>query len=131
MGRRSAKSRRNEAWLPALAAQVEQLGARLGEIISEQVRRHVERSIDVGALSQQLLAGAAGKRARRGAAGRAQCKVVGCGSPVLAKGLCRSHYYRERYRLQKVEAAAARGKRKGRGGSRGRKPDPTAQTTPG
>ncbi len=131
MGRRSAKSGGNEAWLPALATQVEQLGARLGEIISEQVRRHVERSIDVGALSQQLLAGAAGKRARRGAAGRAQCKVVGCGSPVLAKGLCRSHYYRERYRLQKVEAAAARGKRKGRGSSRGRKPDPTAQTTPG
>jgi hypothetical protein len=131
MARRSAKSGGNEAWLPALAAQLEQLGAQLGEIISEQVRRHVERSLDIGALSQQLLAGAAGKRARRDAAGRALCKVVGCGSPVLAKGLCRSHYYRERYRLQKAEGPAARGKRKGRGGSRGRKPDPTAQTTPG
>jgi hypothetical protein len=131
MGRRSAKSGGSESWLPALAAQVEQLGARLGEIISEQVRRHVERSIDVGALSQQLLASAAGKRGRRGAAERALCKVVGCGSPVLAKGFCRSHYYRERYRLQKAEASAARGKRKGRGVPRARKPEPTAQTTPG
>jgi hypothetical protein len=131
MGRRRAKSSGSESWLPTLAAQLEQLSAQLGEIISEQVRRHVERAIDVGALSQQLLASAAGRRGRRGAAERALCKVVGCGSPVLAKGLCRSHYYRERYRLQKAEASAARGKRKGRGVPRGRRPEPPAQTTPG
>ena len=42
----------------------------------------------------------------------------GCGNPVLAKGLCRSHYYRARYRAQKAGTLRVRG-RKGRGDNGG------------
>jgi hypothetical protein len=44
--------------------------------------------------------------------------VAGCGRPVLAKGLCRSHYYRARYRAQKAGTLQPkrRGRKRGGGG---------------
>jgi hypothetical protein len=125
MARRGA-GQKGAAWLSELAAQLEQLGAQLGHILAQEVRRHLESSIDVGAISQRL-AGDGARNRRRGKRGdRSICKVATCGRPVLAKGLCRSHYYRERYRAQKAEIAGAgrgKGRAKGAGGRR-RKAEP-------
>jgi hypothetical protein len=100
------------AWVQDLG---EQIGSQLGQIIAESVQRSLQSTIDVGDIARQLGVGARG-RGRRGAA-RAACSVTGCGRPVLAKGLCRSHYYRARYRAQK--AGTLQPKRRGRrGGSR-------------
>lgn len=89
----------------------EQIGTQLGRMIADSVRRTLENSIDVGDLARRLGAGnGVGRRGRRGGA-KALCSVAGCGNPVLAKGLCRSHYYRARYRAQKA-GAGARGKRR-------------------
>src|SRR2546428_527160 len=56
-----------------------------------------------------------GPRGRGASVARAVCSEPGCGKPVLAKGLCRSHYYRARYRAQKAGTLVPRGrKRRGR-----------------
>jgi hypothetical protein len=90
----------------------EQIGAELGHVIAQSVQRTLESSIDVDALARRLGAGN-GRRARL--AGRAVCTEPDCGRPVLAKGLCRSHYYRARYRAQKAGTLVPRGrKRRGR-----------------
>ncbi len=103
------------AWVQSLG---EQIGSQLGQIIGESVRRSVESTINVSDLARQL--GAGGGRGRRRRAGqRAVCSVAGCGRPVLAKGLCRSHYYRARYRAQKAGTLQPRRRGK-RGGGRKR-----------
>ncbi|HET9754451.1 MAG TPA: hypothetical protein VFP52_15880, partial [Myxococcales bacterium] len=48
----------------------------------------------------------------RAGAGRAICREPGCGRPVLAKGLCRSHYYRARYRAQKAGTLSPRSRKR-------------------
>ncbi|HET9751784.1 MAG TPA: hypothetical protein VFP52_02435 [Myxococcales bacterium] len=97
-------------WVHSLG---EQIGVELGQVIARSVQRTLEASIDVDALARRL--GANGGRA---AAGRAICHEPGCGKPVLAKGLCRSHYYRARYRAQKAGTLLPRGrKRRGRRGA--------------
>jgi hypothetical protein len=85
------------AWVSSLG---EQIGTQLGQIIAESVQRSLESTINVNDIARQLGAGGRG-RGRRGGQ-RALCSVAGCGRPVLAKGLCRSHYYRARYRAQKA-----------------------------
>lgn len=86
-------------WVRSLG---EEIGAQLGQVIAESVQRSLMESIDVNALAEKLGAGSLGRRGRRPATGaRAICGEPGCGKPVLAKGLCRSHYYRARYRAQK------------------------------
>ena len=84
-------------WVQSLG---EQIGAELGQIIAETVRRTLESSIDVRDIARRL--GAGGPRRGGRAGDKAACKEPGCGRPVLAKGLCRSHYYRARYRAQKA-----------------------------
>ncbi|MFN2546993.1 MAG: hypothetical protein ABR567_06155 [Myxococcales bacterium] len=74
----------------------EQIGAELGRAIAQSVQRTLSTSIDVKDLARQLKGG------RRSSAAKAVCSEPGCGNPVLAKGLCRSHYYRARYRAQKA-----------------------------
>src|SRR5437899_6455753 len=112
------RGRRNQgmgAWVQSLG---EQIGSQLGRIIAESVQRSVESAVSVDDIARRL--GAGGGRARRGRRGeRAICSVPGCGRPVLAKGLCRSHYYRARYRAQK--AGTLQPKRRGRKRGGGRK----------
>jgi len=102
------RGRRNQgmgAWVQNLG---EQIGSQLGQIIAESVQRSLQSTINVGDIARQLGAGSRGRRAGQ----RAVCSVAGCGRPVLAKGLCRSHYYRARYRAQK--AGTLKPKRRGR-----------------
>jgi hypothetical protein len=110
-----ARGRRNQgmgAWVSSLG---EQIGTQLGQIIAESVQRSLESTINVNDIARQLGAGGRG-RGRRGGQ-RALCSVAGCGRPVLAKGLCRSHYYRARYRAQKAGTLQPR-RRGRRGGGR-------------
>jgi hypothetical protein len=94
----------------------EEIGAQLGQIIAESVQRALVESIDVNAIAQSLGAAPRGRRGRRPATGaRAVCSEPGCGKPVLAKGLCRSHYYRARYRAQKAGQLPSQQKRLKRG----------------
>ena len=99
-------------WVQGLG---EQIGTELGQIIAQSVQRTLESSIDVSDLARRLGAGLGGRRGRRPSGARALCSEAGCGKPVLAKGLCRSHYYRARYRAQKAGTLVPRGrKRRGR-----------------
>ena len=101
-------------WVQSLG---EQIGTQLGQIIAQSVQRTLEASIDVRDLARRLGAGIAG-RGRKPLGARALCSEPGCGKPVLAKGLCRSHYYRARYRAQKAGTLVPRGrKRRPRRGS--------------
>ena len=77
----------------------EQIGAELGRVIAQAVQRTLSNSLDVKDLARQL---SSGRRGRRTSGGKGACTEPGCGNPVLAKGLCRSHYYRARYRAQKA-----------------------------
>ncbi len=114
MARGRGRNGRNQgmgAWVHNLG---EQIGSQLGQIIAESVQRSLQSTINVGDIARQL---GAGVRGGRRAGQRATCSVAGCGRPVLAKGLCRSHYYRARYRAQK--AGTLKPKRRGRtGGAR-------------
>jgi hypothetical protein len=100
-------------WVQSLG---EQIGTQLGQIIAQSVQRTLESSIDVKDIARRLGAGiTAGRRGRRPSQEKAFCKEPGCGRPVLAKGLCRSHYYRARYRAKKAGTLVPRGRgRKGR-----------------
>ena len=108
------RGRRNEgmgAWVQDLG---EQIGSQLGAIIAESVQRSLQSTINVSDIARQLGAGARGRGRRAGQ--RAVCSVAGCGRPVLAKGLCRSHYYRARYKAQK--AGTLQPRKRGRRASR-------------
>src|SRR5438128_4322715 len=111
------RGRRNQgmgAWVQSLG---EQIGSQLGRIIAESVQRSVESAVSVDDIARRL--GAGGGRARRGRRGeRAICSVPGCGRPVLAKGLCRSHYYRARYRAQKAGTLQPRRRGRRKAGAR-------------
>ena len=72
------------------------------------MQRIVEKSIDEGDLADELGGGNGRRAASKGA-----CSGPGCGSPVLARGLCRSHDYKERYQSLKAGTLAPR-RQKGR-----------------
>jgi hypothetical protein len=118
------------AWVQGVG---EQLGVQLGQIIAESLQRSLESSINVADIARRLGAssgggggggggvGVGGGRGRRARTGdRAICGEPGCGRPVLAKGLCRSHYYRARYRAQKAGTLQPRRRGRKPGGGRGR-----------
>jgi hypothetical protein len=84
----------------------------LGQVIAQSVQRILARSIDARDLARKL--GKGGLANGRRATGKGACTEPDCSNPVLAKGLCRSHYYRERYRALKAGTLAPR-RRKGRG----------------
>jgi hypothetical protein len=90
----------------------EQIGTQLGQIIARSVQRTLEASIDVTEMARRLGAGLGGRRGRKPLSARAACSEPGCGKPVLAKGLCRSHYYRARYRAQKAGTLVPRGRKR-------------------
>ena len=103
-------------WVETLG---QQLGVQLGRVIAEHLQRTLEESVDLGRLARRMGSGIAGgeRKARpgtrggRSGSGKPVCGEPGCASPVLAKGLCRSHYYRARYQSQKGGRPARRGKR--------------------
>ena len=100
MPRGRERSRGMGEWAQRLG---EQIGAELGQMIAQSVQRTLESSIDVREMARRLGKGLPGARRRKGAAGATGvCGEAGCGDPVLAKRLCRSHYYRARYRAQKA-----------------------------
>ena|SRR5438270_8669718 len=105
------------AWVQGVG---EQLGVQLSQIIAESLQRSLESSINVADIARRLGASATGGgRGRRGRTGdRAVCSEPGCGRPVLAKGLCRSHYYRARYRAQKAGTLQPRRRGQKAGGRR-------------
>ena len=109
------------AWVQGVG---EQLGVQLGQIIAESLQRSLESSINVADIARRLGAssgGGGGGRGRRARTGdRAICSEAGCGRPVLAKGLCRSHYYRARYRAQKAGTLQPRRRGRKAAGGRGR-----------
>lgn len=94
-------------WVRSLG---ETLGHQLGLAIAESLQRTLQASIDVASIAASLGVGggAVGRTGRRGrppaSGARAICQEPDCGKPVLAKGVCRSHYYKLRYRLQKTGA---------------------------
>jgi hypothetical protein len=109
MPRRLARSSGLDQWAQDLGTRI---GRELGQIIAQSVQRILERSIDFKDLARRLGKGEVGNGWR--ATGKGACTEPGCPNPVLAKGLCRSHYYRERYRALKSGTLAPR-RRKGRG----------------
>jgi hypothetical protein len=96
-------------WVQSLG---EQIGSQLGAVIAQSVQRALETSIDASDLARRLGAGVTGRRGRGVSGARAICSEAGCGKPVLAKGLCRSHYYRARYKAQKAGTLVPRGRKK-------------------
>ena len=100
MPRGRERSRGMGEWAQRLG---EQIGAELGQMIAQSVQRTLESSIDAREIARRLgkrLPGA--KRGKGAGADKGVCGEAGCTDPVLAKGLCRSHYYRARYRAQKA-----------------------------
>src|SRR3954464_7164887 len=93
MPRGRGRSRLGE-WAQRLG---EQIGAELGAVIAESVERTLERSIDPRRIARRL-----GRGVGRVPASRGACSEAGCEKPVLAKGLCRSHYYKARYQALKA-----------------------------
>ena len=86
-----------DAWVKEYG---EKLGAQLGLEIAASLRRTLEAKLDLGA----IIAHASGRRKAGG------CSQAGCPNPVLAKGLCRSHYYKARYKAQKGGEKSSRRK---------------------
>jgi len=96
MPRGRGRSRMGE-WAQRLG---EQIGAELGAVIAASVERTLESSIDARKIARRLGKGL-GSKGRQSAA-RGICSEAGCENPVLAKGLCRSHYYKARYQALKA-----------------------------
>jgi hypothetical protein len=109
MPRRHSRSSGLDQWAQDLG---ERISRELGQVIAQSVQRILQRSIDAKDLARKLGEGGAGNG--RWTAGKGACTEPDCSNPVLAKGLCRSHYYRERYRALKSGTLAPR-RRKGRG----------------
>ena len=110
MARRAASDNRNMGeWVKTFG---EHLGVELGRVIADSLQRTLLSSIDVSDIAKRLGGAGGGRRGRRASGEKVACVEPGCGNPVLAKGLCRSHYYRARYRAQKSGTLGkGRGKR--------------------
>jgi hypothetical protein len=88
-------------WIEALGLSI---GVQLGKAIAKHLQSTLAESVDLSFVARRLEGNGPGKRGRpRGA--DAGCTSPGCQNPVLAKDLCRSHYYKARYRSQKGEEA--------------------------
>ena|SRR5437660_1159053 len=115
MARRASSDTRGVSeWVRSFG---EQLGTELGRVIAGSLQRTLASHVNLGDIAKRL-GGGGGRRGRRAAGEKSTCSEPGCNNPVLAKGLCRSHYYRARYRSQK--GGGKRGAKRG-GGRRGRK----------
>ena len=87
-----------EAWVKAYG---EKLGTQLGLEIAASLKRTLEAKLDLTALIKHASSRKAGGRG---------CSEAGCPNLVLAKGLCRSHYYKARYKAQKGGEKSSRRK---------------------
>lgn len=106
-----------DRWVETLG---QQIGVQLGKVIAEHLQRTLEGSVDLGAVARRM-GGGAGRRGRRPSPDTNSCNQPGCGDPALAKGLCRSHYYRARYQSQKSQNGGEGRARRGGGGRRARR----------
>ena len=103
MPRGRGRSSGLDQWARNLARQISR---ELSLVIAQSVQRIVEKSFDGEDLARKL--GAGGAAQGRRAAGKGACSEPGCGNPVLARHLCRSHYYKERYQSLKAGTLAPR-----------------------
>jgi hypothetical protein len=129
MARRAGSDQQVGEWVKSFG---EQLGAELGRVIADSLERTLRSSIDLNEMARRLGGSTSGRRGRSASGQKALCSEPGCPNAVLAKGLCRSHYYRARYRAQK---AGTLGKGAGRGRKaskkrRGRAKGPAASPAP-
>ncbi len=80
-------------WIEALGHSI---GQQLGKAIAKHLQTTLAESIDLSFVARKLEGGRRGRpREENG------CTSPGCPNPVLAKDLCRSHYYKARYRSKK------------------------------
>src|SRR5207302_10693069 len=91
----------------------EQLGTELGRVIAGSLQRTLASHVNLGDIAKRL-GGGGGRRGRRAAGEKSTCSEPGCNNPVLAKGLCRSHYYRARYRSQQAATPKPNRRKKAR-----------------
>ena len=103
-----------DRWVETLGRQI---GVQLGKVIALHLQRTIESSVDLGAFARRMGTGTGG-RGRRPSANKGTCSEPGCGDLVLAKGLCRSHYYRARYQSQRGGVRRAEAGRRGKRGAR-------------
>src|SRR5450432_3908696 len=68
-------------WMQSLG---DEIGAQLGHIIAESLRRTLENEVDL----QEIVSRLQGTRRGRSRNQAAACSEAECGKPVLAKGLC-------------------------------------------
>jgi hypothetical protein len=85
-------------WIEALGHSI---GVQLGKAIAKHLQTTLAESVDLSFVARRLDGSASGKRGRRMRGEEGGCTSPGCPNPVLAKSLCRSHYYKARYRSQK------------------------------
>ena len=102
-----------DRWVETLG---QQIGVQLGRVIAEHLQRTLESSVDLGAVARRM--GSAPARRGRPSSDKTTCSEPGCGNLVLAKGLCRSHYYRARYQTRKGGGRRAEAGRRGRRGAK-------------
>jgi hypothetical protein len=83
--------RRKSPPSPDLNETFERLALQIGDRIGESLARALDRPAEVAGLAP---------------ASKPHCEREGCDRPVVAKGLCKSHYNLMLYHRRKAEAAA-------------------------
>ena len=97
----SRKPTVDAVWIEALGHSI---GVQLGKAIAKHLQSTLAESVDLSFVARRLEGAPSGKRGRpRG--DELGCTSPGCPNPILAKDLCRSHYYKARYRSQKGDEA--------------------------
>ena len=85
-------------WIESLGHSI---GVQLGRAIAKHLQATLADSIDLGVVAKQLAGASGGRRGQKFDAETTDCSSPGCANPVLARSLCRSHYYKARYRSKK------------------------------
>jgi len=95
------------------AVWIESLGHSIGQQLGKAIAKHLQvalaESVDLSFVARRLEGAAAGRRGQKLRAESADCSSPGCTNAVLARSLCRSHYYKARYRSQKSDGAKKKG----------------------
>ena len=92
-------------WIESLGHSI---GVQLGRAIAKHLQATLADSIDLSAVAKQFAAASGGRRGQKLEALATDCSSPGCANPVLARSLCRSHYYKARYRSKKSDGAKKR-----------------------
>ncbi len=92
-------------WIESLGHSI---GVQLGRAIAKHLQATLADSVDLGAVAKQFAGASGGRRGQKLDAEATDCSSPGCANPVLARSLCRSHYYKARYRSKKSDGAKKR-----------------------